>query len=155
MGIANRWADGEDFLHNSRSRSYDEDDADARHPIDSGRKRDRNSDRQRKRKHRGYEEADGAEMVAVGFTDQRDGENRTDGNCNSGYRSGGYHDGGGYRKKDREWQPRRTRDDGPSALQQLSGSCTIHFYTDDEGKRKSSHLLKDCRHFQKLQEAYA
>ena len=96
MDIANRWADGEDSLHSNRARSPDDDDADARYPTDTGRRRDRNSDRRRKRKSRGYDEADGTEMVAAGFADKRDDENR----------DSGYRDGGGYRKQDREWQPR-------------------------------------------------
>jgi hypothetical protein len=43
------------------------------------------------------------------------------------------------------------RDDEPSAYDKLSGPCTIHFYIDKkDGKKKASHMLKDCREFHKL-----
>ena len=147
MDIANRWADGEDSLRNERDHTPDDDDTDARYPTDSGRRGGRNSDRRRKRKNRGYDEADGTELVAAEFPGNRDGGNR----------NGGYRDEG-YRKQGREWRPRRARDDGQQAqtpVQQLSGPCTLHTYKDENGNLKSSHLLKDCRRFKELQEAYS
>jgi hypothetical protein len=32
----------------------------------------------------------------------------------------------------------------------LNGPCQMHFYLDNEGKRQSGHLQKDCRTFQVL-----
>ena len=149
MDIANSWADGEDAVHNSRnrSRSPDEDDAEG----------SRRRDRRRKRKDRGYDDADGTEFVGAGFAGKRDGENRVTGDRNSGYRTSNYRNNGDrgaddYRRKDNNPRPRR--DDGPSGVQLLSGPCNIHFYTDSDGNRKSSHLMKDCRQFQRMLEAY-
>jgi hypothetical protein len=36
----------------------------------------------------------------------------------------------------------------------LSGPCNVQFYTDGSGRKRLSHLLKDGRQFQRLQEAY-
>lgn len=137
MDIANRWAYGEHSLHNNRARLVDDDDVDARYPTDSGRRRDRNSDRRRKCKDHGYEGADDIELVASGFPNM----------CDDVYRNSSYHEGRGSRSQNREWRPRRARDDAPSPHQLLSGPCTIHFYTDDDDTKKSRHLLKDCRQF--------
>lgn len=32
----------------------------------------------------------------------------------------------------------------------LNAPCTMHYYIDDEGRRQSNHLLKDCRTFQRM-----
>ena len=123
MDITNRWADGEESLRNERPRSPDDNAFDGVDTFDSARRS--GTDRRRKRKHRGFSEADGAELVAAEFTGNRDG----------GYRKG------------REWQQRKGRDDGRparSAAQQLLDPCTFHTYKDENGNIKSSHLLKDC-----------
>ena len=146
MDIANNWADGEDAVHSSRARSPDEDDAEA----------SRRRDRRRKRKDR-YEEPDHTEFVAAGFPGKRDGDSRVTGDRTSGYRTSHYRNGGDrgsddYRRRDPNYRPRR--DDGPSGTQMLSGPCNMHYYTDSDGNRKSSHLMRDCCTFQKLLEAY-
>ena len=80
-------------------------------------------------------------MVVAGYVDHRNDNNRN---------SGGYRDSG---LPAQSWQ-RRDRDNGPSAFDKLSGPCTIHFYIDkQDGKKKASHMLKDCREFQKLSES--
>src|SRR3954469_5061479 len=84
-------------------------------------------------------------MVAAGYADRRNDANRNSG----GYRGGNFRDGG---RPSQSWE-RRDRDNGPSAYGKLSGPCTIHFYIDKkDGKKKASHMLKDCREFQKLSE---
>lgn len=61
MDIANRWADGEDSLHNGCARWLGDEDREARYQLDSGYRRDRNSDRRMKRK----EEVTGS-RIAIG-----------------------------------------------------------------------------------------
>ena len=75
--------------------------------------------------------------------------------CGEDNRSGGYKGGsrdgnrdGGYRRPNRDFPPRR---DGPTAADMLEGPCTYDYFTDDNGKRKSSHPLKECRTFLRLQ----
>jgi hypothetical protein len=63
MEIANSWADGEDHVRKPRPRSDDEDDDQQRH--DSGHRRDR----RKKRKDHGYDDTN---IVAAGFSHQRD-----------------------------------------------------------------------------------
>ena len=103
MDIANRWADGEDSVKNERLRLPENDNNDSRYSHDVGRGSGRNNDRRKKRKHRGYEEADHAELVAAQFAGKQDG---------------------GYRK--REWQPRKSRGDElpfRTPAQELSDGC--------------------------------
>ena len=59
-----------------------------------------------------------------------------------------------YHQQSRDWQPHRPKTEQLSVQDQLTGPCTFHFYYDDNGKRKSTHMLKDCRKFMDLQEAY-
>ena len=95
-----------------------------------------------------YEDHEEVDIVAAGYVDKHN-DNR-----NSGYRSSGYHDSG---KTTQVWQ-RHTRDDAPgtSIQEKMSGPCNIHFYIDKhDGKKKSSHLLKDYREFLKLHEGLA
>ena len=130
MDIANRWADGEHSVHRAHS---DEED-------DYGRRRKRRS----KRRSRVYDDRDGVDMVAAGYADRCN-----DGNLRSGYRGSNYRNGG---QPTQTWQC-RSRDDEPSAYDKMSGPYTIHFYIDkQDGKKKASHMLKDCREFQKLSE---
>src|SRR3954469_25287087 len=132
MDIANRWADGEDSIHRAQSEEED----------DYGRRRERRI----KRRLRVYDDRDGPDMVAAGYADHRNNAHRNSG----GYRGGNFRDGG---RPAQSWQ-RRDRDNGPSAYEKLSGSCTIHFYIDkQDGKKKASQMLKDCREFQKLSES--
>src|SRR3954466_2727032 len=121
--IANRWADGEDCIHRAQS---DEED-------DYGRRRERRS----KRRSRVYDDRDGPDMVAACYADRCNDNSRNSG----GYRGGNFRDSG---RPAQSWQ-RRDRDNGPSAFDKLSGPCTIHFYIDkQDGKKKASHMLKDC-----------
>jgi hypothetical protein len=134
MDIANKWADGEDSVHRAHS---DEED-------DYGRRRERRS----KRRSRVYDDRDGPDMVAAGYADRRNENNRSSG----GYRGNNFCDGG---RPTQTWQ-RCGRDDEPSAYDKLSGPWTIHFYIDkQDDKKKASHMLKDCREFQKLSEGFA
>ena len=97
----------------------------------------------------GYEDHEEVDMVAASYADNRNSAYR-----NIGYLSNVYHDN---RKTTQVWQ-HRTRDEAPgtSIQDKLSGSCNIHFYIDKHGdKKKSSHLLKDCREFLKLHEGLA
>src|SRR3954464_6554343 len=132
MDIANRWADGEDSVH--RAHSEEE--------YDYGRRREHRS----KRRSRVYDDRDGPDMVAAGYADRRNDANRNSG----GYCGGNFRDGG---RTTQSWQ-RRDRDNGPSAYEKLSDPCTIHFYIDkQDGRKKASHMFKDCREFQKLSES--
>src|SRR3954464_10942763 len=123
MDIANRWADGKQDIHQAQSEEED----------DYGRRRDWDS----KKRSRVYDDRDGPDMVAASYADRRNDGNRNSG----GYHGNNFRDGG---CPAQSWQ-RRDRDDGPSAYEKLSGPCTIHFYIDkQDGKKKASHILKDC-----------
>src|SRR3954467_4849937 len=89
MDVANRWADGEDSVH--RAHSEEEDDYGRRHESRS------------KRRSRVYDDRDGPDMVAAGYTDRRSNGNRS----NSGYRGSNFRDGG---RPTQSWQ-RHGRDD--------------------------------------------
>jgi hypothetical protein len=39
-----------------------------------------------------------------------------------------------------------------SPEEMMNGPCQMHFYLDNNGKRQSGHLQKDCRNFQALQQ---
>src|SRR4051812_8154704 len=108
MDIANRWADGEDSVHRAHS---DEED-------DYGRRCECRS----KQRSRVYDDRDGPDMVAAGYTDRRNESNRS----SVGYRGNYCYDGG---CPTQTWQC-RGHDDKPLAYDKLSGPCTIHFYID-------------------------
>jgi hypothetical protein len=78
--------------------------------------------------------------------------------CNqvaAGYRisgkEGGERRNSGYHRKD-DLGGDRSRNFDPSLEDILNGPCHIH-YTYLDGKRVSNHLIRDCRTFEKLQEA--
>ena len=134
MDITNRWADGEDSVHQAHS---DEED-------DYGRRCERRS----KRRSCVYDDRDEPYMVAAGYADRRNESNRS----NGGYRGNNFRDEG---RPSQPWK-RRSRDEEPSAYDKLSGPCTIHFYIDkQDGKKKANHMLKDYREFEKLSEGFA
>jgi hypothetical protein len=63
-----------------------------------------------------------------------------------------------YRSASRDSRPRtewRRRCDAPplSAEEMLNGGCTRHTYIDKDGRRKSAHLLIECREFLRLSQA--
>ena len=82
---------------------------------------------------------------------------RVTGDRSTRFRTSGFRDrnSGGYRPQNREWQPRPPQDDHHMAREELLGPCTFHFFFDGEGRRRSTHALKDCRKFIVLQETYA
>ena len=103
---------------------------------------------------RGYKDREEVDMVVAGYADKHNDNNRNSGYCSSGYCSSGYRDNG---KTTQVWQ-HCTRDEAPatSIQDKLSRPCNVHFYINKhDGKKKSSHLLKDCREFLKLHEGLA
>ena len=65
MEIANRWADGEDVVHNKRHRSPEED-------------RNRNNNQNRRRYSRQFSDYDGPSQVAASFCGNSGGNHRDD-----------------------------------------------------------------------------
>jgi len=131
MEIANRWADGEDSVRTDRDYVLDNKEPEAQY--DSGRRSSRNSDRRKRHKSRGHDGSEQAEFVAAQFPSGREG--------------GSHGTGSRDRKPNREWVPKKNRDEGLqvlSPMQQLNAPCTFHQYKDENGILTSSHLLKDC-----------
>jgi hypothetical protein len=139
MEIANSWADGEDNVRRPRQRSDDEDDDQPRH--DSGGRRDH----RKKRKDRSY---DNINLVAAGYSDKRDDryddrrDDRQDGNrSNSGNRG--------------NYKPQLPRTPELPFAEQINAPCYLHAYIDPkDGKKKSSHLLREYRQFIDYAEAH-
>jgi hypothetical protein len=136
MEIANSWSDSEDNVRKPRPRSDDEDDDQPRH--DSGNRRDR----RKKRKERGYDDTN---MVASGYSDRRDDryddirDTRQDNNHSNSGNSGNY-------------KGRPSRIPELPFAEQLNAPCYLHAYIDPkDDKKKSSHLLRDCRQFIEMQ----
>jgi hypothetical protein len=131
MDIANRFADGEDACNNKRTRSPE---GDRRNRYSGQRRRSRN-----------YDNYDSHSQVAAGYKDNNyQGDDRR----NLGYRS--------YSREDfsnsKRFQSREPREYNLSPDDMLNGPCHIHSAFVD-GKRVSGQAIKDCKTFQKLQEA--
>ena len=95
------------------------------------------------------------EMVAAEFPASRSNDYRKQGReqAREPARDKGRERG---RDQGREWQTKKIRTDGlpPMSIeQQLEAPCPNHMFYDDNGVRRSSHKLKDCRRFQLLAEA--
>jgi hypothetical protein len=145
MTLANEWANGEDSIAVPRShrRSADRD-IDPKDQFHS-------SSRKKGRRNR-YEDADTADMVAVGYVNNDRDDNH------DGPRQGNYYYGSSSRGAGRDSRPktewRRCRDATPlSAEEMLNGGCTRHTYIDKDGRRKPAHLLIECREFLRLSQA--
>ncbi|KAK1698062.1 hypothetical protein QYE76_014759 [Lolium multiflorum] len=136
MEIANSWADGEDNVRRPRPCSDDEDDDQPRHDL-GGRR-----DRRKKRKDRGYDDSN---MVAAGYSDRRDDryDDRRDDRRDNNRRNSGNR--GNYK-------PRPPRTPELPFAEQINAPCYLHVYIDPkDDKKKSSHLLRDCRQFIEMQ----
>jgi hypothetical protein len=130
MDIANRFADGEDACNNKRMRSPEDDRGNR---YGGQRRRSRN-----------YDNYGSRSQVATGYRDNSfQGNDRR----SLGYRSYGKEDYGSSKK----FQTREPREYNPSPEDMLNGPCHIHSVFID-GKRVSSHAMKDCTTFLKLQE---
>jgi hypothetical protein len=123
MVVANRFADGEDAYHSKRARSPEHDRSSRQH---NQRRRSCNGD--------GHTLCN---QIAVGYT-RRDGEEDE-------------RENGEYHKKDNSRRDRSKYFD-PLEEDILHGPCHI-YYAYMDGKRVSTHLMRDCRTFVKLQEA--
>ena len=148
MEVANGWADGEELAHNESPRVHEDDDR-------YERKYSNEANQRRKRKGRGYDELENTEMVAAEFPASRSNDYRKQGREQAREPA---RDQGRERGCDQgwEWQPKKIRTDGlpPMSIeQQLEAPCPNHMFYDDNGVRRSSHKLKDCRRFQLLAEA--
>jgi hypothetical protein len=130
MEIANKWADGEDAVHNKRHRSPEED-------------RGRNY-QPRRRFPRTYQNYDAPGQISAGFRTNTGG-NRDDYQRSSEQR-------GDNRDDSRNRQNSGPRFPRPfvSPEEMLNGPCQMHFFLDSNGKRQSGHLQKDCRNFQAM-----
>ncbi|KAK1663298.1 hypothetical protein QYE76_051457 [Lolium multiflorum] len=131
MEIANKWADGEDAVHNKRHRSPEED-------------RGRNY-QPRRRFPRTYQNYDAPGQISAGFRTNTGGSNRDDYQRSSEQR-------GDNRDDSRNRQNSGPRFPRPfvSPEEMMNGPCQMHFFLDSNGKRQSGHLQKDCRNFQAM-----
>jgi hypothetical protein len=113
MGIANRFADGEDACNNKRARSQ-EDDRGNRY----------NSQR---RKSGNYDNYGSHSQVAAGYKDNTyQGDDRR----NSVYRKNGIEDS----RSNKQFQPRGSREYNQSPDDMLNGQCHIHYaFINDKG----------------------
>ena len=132
MEIANRWADGEDAVHNKRHRSPEED-------------RSRNF-QNRRRFPRQFSSYDAPDQISAGFRGST-GENNRDEYQRSNEQRGDNRDD--YRNNRQNSGPRFQRP-FVSPEDMMNGPCQMHFYVDNNGKRQSGHLQKDCRNFQAM-----
>ena len=129
MELANRWADGEDVVHNKRHRSPEDD-------------RSRNN-QNRRRFSRQFSDYDGPGQISAGFRVTGGNNNRDDYQRSNEQRS------------DQRDAPRPSRQNNGPRFQRpyvspedlLNGPCQMHFFLDNNGKRQSGHLQKDCRTF--------
>ena len=83
----------------------------------------------------GYDDRD--DYVGAGFSGSRG-----NGGNSGGYRSGGYNRSN-----------QSPRPNFPNSYDMLNGPCDAHSYMEN-GVKKSNHSMKDCRHFQRMTEAY-
>ena len=118
MDIANRWADGEDVVHNKWQRSPEED-----------RNRSNYQNRRRFRQNTDY---DGPSQVAAGFRGNSGGNYRDDYQRSNDQRNDRRDAPGSTRQNNR---PRFPRPYNVSPEDLLNGPCQMHFYLDNEGKR--------------------
>ena len=138
MDIANKWADGEDAVKNKRGRSPEED-------------RYRRSNDRKRRGTRNYDDYDGHSQVAARFASE---DNRRETYRSSGYRPSSRDEPGSSKPTYRP-RPRIQQNYDQSPDQILNGPYNMHFYVDSEGKRRSNHLMKECRTFLWLQGAFS
>ena len=132
MEIANRWADGEDAVHNKRHRSPEED-------------RGRNY-QPRRRFPRQYPNYDAPGQISAGFRANTGGNNRDDYQRSNEQRSDNRDDSRNNRQNSGPRFPRPF----VSPEEMMNGPCQMHFFLDSNGKRQSGHLQKDCRNFQAM-----
>ncbi|KAK1647384.1 hypothetical protein QYE76_065189 [Lolium multiflorum] len=132
MEIANKWADGEDAIYNKRHRSPEED-------------RGRNY-QNRRRFSRQFYNNDAPGHISAGFRGNPGGNSRDD------YQRSNEQQGdnrGDFRGNRQNSGPRIQRP-YVSPEEMMNGPCQMHFYLDNNGKRQSGHLQKDCRNFQAM-----
>ena len=132
MEIANRWADGEDVVHNKWHRSPEED-------------RGRNYQNRRRfpRQYSGY---DAPGQISAGFRASAGGNNRDDYQRSSEQRGDNRDDS----RNNRQNTGSRFQRPFVSPKEMMNGPCQMHFYLDNNGKRQSGHLQKDCQNFQAM-----
>ena len=142
-------------MHNESPRSPEMDD---RYANDN-RRYTNDAGRRRKCRGHGFDEIESTELVAAEFPASRSNDYRKHEReparepVREPAREQGREKG---REQGREWQPRKVWTDGlpPMSIeQQLEGPRPNHMFYDDNGVRRSSHKLKDCRRFQLLAEA--
>ncbi|KAK1652692.1 hypothetical protein QYE76_070497 [Lolium multiflorum] len=132
MEIANKWADGEDAIYNKRHRSPEED-------------RGRNY-QNRRRFSRQFYNNDAPGHISAGFRGNPGGNSRDD------YQRSNEHQGDnrGDSRGNRQNNGPRFQRPYVSPEEMMNGPCQMHFYLDNNGKRQSGHLQKDCRNFQAM-----
>src|ERR1041385_734220 len=144
LELANSWADGEDSVRNETETHN------ARSEYDYDNNGDRGDDRRRKRPRRNFYNDRGPDMVAAGFSDDRNGRHHDD---NRPQRRDNPEDEP--QAQTREWRTRQPRDGTcafRSAKEQLDGPCSLHGFRNERGELKSSHTLRNCRSFNELAE---
>ncbi|KAK1621235.1 hypothetical protein QYE76_026752 [Lolium multiflorum] len=132
MEIANKWADGEDAIYNKRHRSPEED-------------RGRNY-QNRRRFSRQFYNNDAPGHISAGFRGNPGGNSRDDYQRSNEQQGDNRGDSRGNRQNS---GPRFQRP-YVSPEEMMNGPCQMHFYLDNNGKRQSGHLQKDCRNFQAM-----
>ncbi|KAK1616487.1 hypothetical protein QYE76_022004 [Lolium multiflorum] len=132
MEIANKWADGEDAIYNKRHRSPEED-------------RGRNF-QNRRRFSRQFYNNDAPGHISAGFRGNPGGNSRDDYQRSNEQQGDNRGDSRGNRQNS---GPRFQRP-YVSPEEMMNGPCQMHFYLDNNRKRQSGHLQKDCRNFQAM-----
>jgi hypothetical protein len=145
MSLANEWADGEDSIAAPRSRRRSaERDVDAKDQFHLG-------SRKKGRRNR-FDDADNADMVAVGYIHEDHDDNRDLPQRGNNYYGSSSRSASCDSKPRTEWR-RRCEQPQLSAEEMLDGGCTRHTYLDKDGIRRPAHLLIECREFLHLSRA--
>ena len=136
--LVSDWADGEDSVQRPRSSAFDDDDE----PQGA------RFTRKRKNQDMGRFFVNSNQVAAT--YPRRDGSNRDSGASQS-RRYFPAPDARGPRPR-RDWQPEK--DDATASAEDLAAPCDVHSFLDKDGIRRSSHLLRDCRTFQRRVEEF-
>ena len=126
-----RWADGKDAVHNKRHRSP---------------KEDRSRNFQNRRRFSRFSSYDPPGQISAGFRASA-GESNRDNYQRSNEQRGDNRDDS---RNNRPNNGPRFQRPFVSPEDMMNGPCQMHFYVDNNGKRQSGHLQKDCRNFQAM-----
>ena len=133
MELVSNWADGEDSVQRPRGDAHDDDDE------------PQGSRFTRKRKNIDTRYFGSSNQIAATHPRKSFREPGPSRQYGSSF------DNRGPRPR-RDWQPEK--DDATASAEDLAAPCDVHSFLDKDGIRRSSHLLRDCRTFQRRVEEY-